>query len=233
MDAAAGHDQRMGGAGQQVGCGGDRRRVGLRPVQRIGAEAGDPARLARCRILEQVDRHDQDRRAGPAAGRRGEGHVDIVVDAVGLGDAAHPLGDAAEEVEMVQFLEGVAVGRAAGHVLDQGHDRDRGLQRLRRARHQQGRGRPVLRRHHRHPAGDAGIAVGHRRPGILGPVGELADAVAGGDQVEGGRDALAEGDLHPWRRKARTTVWAAFSLAIMRGPGSEVRSSTGRPRRPA
>ncbi|MCX4198810.1 hypothetical protein OMR07_27880, partial [Methylobacterium organophilum] len=38
-----------------------------------------------------------------------EGHVDVVVDALGDRDPADPLGDAREQGEVIEFLEGVPV----------------------------------------------------------------------------------------------------------------------------
>ena len=85
-------------------------------------------------LEKQVGRQHQDGRARPAARRGREGHVDIVDGARRLAHAAHPFGAALEERDVIEILEGVAVGLVAVHVLDQRDDGDRGSSTPRRGR---------------------------------------------------------------------------------------------------
>ena len=96
---------------------------------------------------------------------------------------------------MVEVLESVAVGLIAVHVLHQRHDRHRRLQRFGETRDEQRCGRPILRRYDSGAVGQTRVTVGHRRPGILGAIGELADAAILGRQQQGGRQALRKNHL--------------------------------------
>ncbi len=195
MHAAAGDDQWPFRRGQAGGGLGNAGRVRRAAVQRHPAERGAAAEALVDFRGQKLAGHQQHRRAGTATGGSGEGHVHVVVDAGHAVQPSHPLADRREQGQVVEFLEGIAVGDVAVHFLDQRHHRGGRLQRLRQRRHQQGGGRSVLRGDHADPAAGAGIAVGHRATGVLGTVGDLADAVAGRRQVKAGGDALAEHHL--------------------------------------
>ena len=107
MHAAARHHQRTLRARQQLGRAPHRLRIGDRTVQRVAAETGAPSGRRRRRLAQQIERAEQHGRPGPPAGRRGERHVDVVLDPFRRGDAEHLLGAALEQGEMVEILEGV------------------------------------------------------------------------------------------------------------------------------
>lgn len=147
-------------------------------------------------LVQDVER-DEENRGACAAGRgSGEGHVDIVVDAGRIGHAADPFRDTRKQRKMVELLECVLVYKAARHVLYDRDDRDRCLQRLGQTGHQQGRRRPVLGGDDRDLAGDSRKRVRHGGAGIFGAVADLADAVIGRGQEQGGGNALTEDLLH-------------------------------------
>ncbi len=222
VDAAAGDDQGLPRGCQRVGRLANRLAIGARPIERKPPERGQASRADRRRgdgiqrLLEHVHRAEQDGRAGAAAGGRGEGHVDIVGDARQVVDPADPFGAAGKEGDLVQLLEGIAV---ALRPMDLLHDRDHGnrcLERLGEPGHEKGGGRPVLRGDHRHLVGDAGIGVGHRRAGILRAIADLADAELGRDEMQQGRDALAEHHRRavPAQRLEEEMRAAAIGVAV-------------------
>ena len=191
---APGDHQRAFRLGQQRRRLGHAGRIGGDGVQRIAAETGLPRGLDRvfAGLVQHIGRHQQHCRAGAPGGRGGEGHVHIVIDARDIGDPAHPFRHAREQRRVIQFLKRILVGERARHVLHDGHDRDRGLQRLGQPRHQERRRRTVLRRHHRHLTRDAGIGIGHGGTGILGAVADLRDPVGRRCQKKGRGDRLAK-----------------------------------------
>ena len=91
-------------------------------------------------------------------------------------DPAQPFAAAAEELEVIEFLEGIAVEILQGDVLDEGDDRHRCGQRLGEGGNQKRGRRPILRGDDADLVGDARIGVRHDGAGILGPVADLADA---------------------------------------------------------
>ena len=56
-----------------------------------------------------------------AASCRAKCHVDVVLNPVGGVDAAHPFAAALKQLQMVEFLESIAVEIAQRNVLDEGH----------------------------------------------------------------------------------------------------------------
>ena len=222
MNAAAGDDQRPPRRGEEAGGLADLPGIGAGTVEREGAERRQARRPDRRRggggdLLEEVHRAEQDDRAGAAAGGRGEGHVDIVGHPRQIVDPADPFGAAGEQRHLVELLEGVAVALGAMHLLHDRDHRDRRLERLRQARHQEGGGGPVLRGDDRHLVGDAGIGVGHRGAGILGAIADLADAELRRDQMQQRGNALAEHHLDAMaaERLEKEVGAAAIGVAMM------------------
>ena len=193
VNAAAGDDQRAFCLCQQLGGFGDARRVRQGAVQRHLAQLRHARAGGQRLVQQQVRRHQQHRRARPAGAGRGEGHVHVVFQPVGAVHALHPLRHRGEQAEVVQLLEGVAVGGVARHLLHQGQHGHAGLQRLRQRGHQQGGGGAVLGGDDADLAADAGIAIRHRAAGVLLPIDLLVDADMRAGQVEGAGQALAEG----------------------------------------
>ena len=68
---------------RSVGGLGDTRRVGDGSVEREGAEAASRPLMRSAGRFRTSKGTSSDGRTRPAGGRRGEGHVDVVVDAVG------------------------------------------------------------------------------------------------------------------------------------------------------
>lgn len=159
------------------------------------AEARLAAAWSAYALVQEIRRQEEDRRAWAAGGRDREGHVDVIFHAIGFGDAAHPFGAGLKQAEVVELLEGVAVGGGAVDVLHQGHDGNGGLDRFGETRHEQGGRRAVLRGNHGDLPGDAREAVGHGRSGVLRAVGELPDAQVFGGQKNGGGKALRKNRL--------------------------------------
>ena len=147
--------------------------------------------------FHDIDRRQKNGRTGAPAGRLTEGHVDVVVDASGVLDPAHPLGAALEQFRMIEFLEGIAVAPQGRGVLDQGHHRGGGRQGLGQAGDQQRGRRSVLCSDDTGLSGNPGIGIGHHRPGVLGAIGHLPDAELGRGQKEGRGDRLAEDGVDP------------------------------------
>ena len=194
MHASARDDQRGAGGREHLGGFGDPFRIRHHTVEGEVAEDRLACRQPCRRKAEDISRYQEHGRSRAAGGRGPEGHVDIVVEALGEIDAANPFGDRVEQSEMVEFLECVLVGLRPWHFLDQGDDRHGGLQRLGERRYEQGRRGSVLGGDHGHAIAHAGVGVGHRSASIFSTIGRLLDAEIGGCQVEGGGDALAEGD---------------------------------------
>jgi hypothetical protein len=82
--------------------------------------AAGKGRSGRGRRRPRLAHWSWSRPAAVARGRR-EGPVDVVVDPACRGDAQHLLGAALEQGDVIELLEGVAVGLIAAQVL---HDRD-------------------------------------------------------------------------------------------------------------
>ena len=146
---------------------------------------------------EQIGREEQHGRAGTSACRGNEGLIDVVLHAVGRDDAPGPFGASAEQRDVVELLERVAVRLGALDLLHQGDDRDARFQGFGQRRHQQRCGGTILRRDHRDLARPARVAVGHCAAHVLLPVGELANADGFAGQDDGGRQALAKDDFDP------------------------------------
>ena len=227
--------------GDQAGGRGDGVLVGLHAVERPRPQRGLAGRrghtgatlfLALC---QQFHRDEEHRGARAAAGGRGEGHVDVVLDAARARHAAYPLGHALEQLQLVQLLERVAVARAGAHVLHQRHDGHGGRQAFREARHQQRRRGPVLRRDHGHAARDARVGVGHVGAGVLLAVADLPDADVVAGQCQRRRIALAEQefDAVPAQgarealRRAQRRVGVVHGEVSFRGAGHAGGSGAG------
>src|SRR5690606_3446991 len=122
----------------------------------------------------------------------GEGHVDIVVDAIHIGNAFDPFGAALEQLKVIKLLEGVLVHKRARDVLYDGDDGYGCFERLGKARDQQGGCGAILCSDVVEFVGDAGISVGHDRTGVLGAVANLANAVMRRGKKQSGRNGLTE-----------------------------------------
>ena len=197
MHAAAGNHQWMLRVSQQIGGAFDMLGVRHHPVQRPATKPGAAVAVDGGWLVEQIHRHQKHRGAGPAGGGGGDRHVHVVIDTAGQFQPSHPFRDAGEQRHVVQFLERVAFGGVARHILHQRHNRDGRLQRLRQWGHQQGGGRAVLRGYHANPPTRAGVAVRHHATGILGAIGNLANAELGCCEINRRRDRLAEHHVHP------------------------------------
>ncbi|KCB30458.1 hypothetical protein L543_3247 [Bordetella hinzii L60] len=198
MDAAAGDHHRALGLGDQA-RGLLQRLAGRQAaVQRKVAQAGAPrgqVRLGRG-LQQQVGRQEQHGGAGTAPASGGKGHVQVIVDAAGVDDAAHPLGARTEHGLMVQLLEGIAVGLVAVDILHQRDHGHRSLQRFGQRRHQQRGRRAVLRGHDPGLAAHAGIGVRHIPPRVLLAIRHLADAELAAGQMHQRGQALPEQEFH-------------------------------------
>ena len=197
MDATPGPDDRPFGAGNQPRCPGDRIPVGDGPVEGHLAQRLVAPGACRPGRFHDVDRRQKNGRTGASAGRLTEGHVDVVVDAPGVLDPAHPLGAALEQFEMIELLEGIAVPPQGRRVLDQGHHRGGRRQCLGQPGDEQCRRRSVLCGHDAGLAGNPGVGIGHHGAGVLGAIGHLADAELRGRQEEGRGNRLAEDGVDP------------------------------------
>jgi hypothetical protein len=111
-------------------------------------------------------------------------------------NAPDPFAAAAEQVEVVELLEGVAVEEGEGDLLHERQDRNGSLQGFGEAGDEQRSGRSVLRRHHPNPPGDPRIAVGHDRARMLGAIGDLRDAARAGGKMDLCRNRLTEHKVH-------------------------------------
>ena len=125
MHAAPGDDERMLRVREQCSDFGDPVRIGERAIQRRAAECRVPRRRCRGRCADHVEGAEQHGRSRPSARRRRDRHIDIVVHAVRRMNAPHPFATAAEEIQVVELLEGVAVEERKGDILHERQDRDR------------------------------------------------------------------------------------------------------------
>lgn len=115
--------------GDQLSCERDDVIARAPAIERIMSEVAAPC----CRPLgslfsKEVRRQQKHCRSWSSGGGCNEGLVEVVFNAVRLSDAAHPLCARLEQLDMVQFLEGVLVGLSALDVLDKCNERDAGFQ---------------------------------------------------------------------------------------------------------
>ena len=128
----------------------------------------------------------------------------------GIGDAAHPLGHAVEELEVVELLEGVLVGRrlrcTSWTSATTGTEAFSASARPGTSSVAAG---PFWAVTTADLVADPGIGVGHRGAGVLRPVADLTDAECRSDEEQGGGNALAEDHLdavalelrRPWHER--------------------------------
>jgi hypothetical protein len=213
MHAAAGDDKRILRPGDELR--GFRDAGGIRDtaIERIRAEhrlARGVTKLRARGFEQKILRTQQHRRTGATARGGGERHVHVILDARDLGHAANPFRAAAEDIEVVELLECVAIGLRAPHVLHDRDDGDRRLERLCERRCEQRRRRPVLRGHDGHFVRGARIAVGHGASRVLRAVRDLPDAELRRHEIERRRQALPEHDFDAMaRERTRHEVRAA------------------------
>jgi hypothetical protein len=183
-----------------------------RAVQRVLAEPDPARRLAGGSPREDIARQQQGYGPGPAGAGSGHGRIDVLIHPCGVIERADPLGARGEQCAVVELLEGVAVPVACRHVLDEGEERHRGLQRLRHRGNEQSGGRPVLSGYHSDPARDPGKTVGHGPAGILCPVGDLADPGHGRGEEQRRGQALPEdaADTVACQRPGQRIGYGAF-----------------------
>ncbi|XHL86688.1 hypothetical protein PW683_03600 [Streptomyces niveus] len=162
------------------------------PVEREVTVGGAPGGGFRDGFGQDVLGHQQDDRAGTSGGRFRHRHVDVVVDPGRVVDPVDRLGAGAEQLHMVQFLEGVAVAGGPRYLLDDGEHRNRCLERLGERGYEKRRGGAVLRRDHPDPAGDPRVTVGHRTTGVLRAVDDLPYRLLRRRQEKQRRQALPE-----------------------------------------
>ncbi len=187
------------------GAADDRDRGGGIPEQRRQRHHRlEARRLADARDRRAIDRRGgfgqhvlgqrQHHRPGPPARRGRPGARDIFGDAPRVLDPARPFGERGEHRGEIDFLERLAIARAAIDVADEQDHRHRILHRDMDADARVGRAGPARDEGDARPPGQRPVGAGHeRRPALL-PAGDEIDRGRVVERVEHGEEAFA-GDV--------------------------------------